>query len=256
MEIGRWCPPAGSSSSYFSSCSISPSLRHRLVEFLLHATSQLQCRPIVKYTALTFFVDRFLPSLCRKAPSLEEKDGGSWLLRPVRESNLQLFSLASIWISNKIHDSSPFSVKSLKALGDKLITDQHFTTKDFVEAELVFMEVSGYDIGASSIAFIFLEDLLIQFRTLSKLGEHVSLDASIDILDLLYETEETSMLFTSPCLLASAVLIAAYVICVPKQCWEFPLIPWVKFVTNYSEEEIAKTVAAILVHVLKPEKEK
>ncbi|KAG6467210.1 hypothetical protein ZIOFF_074981 [Zingiber officinale] len=116
---------------------------------------------VCEYLSLVLF-GLYFPR--RKAPSLEEKDGGSWLLRPVRESNLQLFSLASIWISNKIHDRSPLSVKSLKALGDKLIIDQHFTTKDFVEAELVFMEVSGYDIGASNIAFNFLEDLLIQFR--------------------------------------------------------------------------------------------
>lgn len=84
----------------------------------------------------------------------------SWLLRPLRESNLQLFSLVSIWISSKvgnhnllimgfhcwrrlyvshisclqIHDSQPLSVKSLKLLGDKMIKEQHFTTRDFLEA--------------------------------------------------------------------------------------------------------------------------
>lgn len=55
------------------------------------------------YLLLVLF-DLYFP--CRKAPSLEEKDGGSWLLRPVRESNLQLFSLASIWISNKVRYNS------------------------------------------------------------------------------------------------------------------------------------------------------
>lgn len=86
-----------------SLATIPSTLRHRLLEFLLHASSvkapfqfmpsfattrkpslvfplwslisvpsfskkkkkQLQCPPIVKYTALSFFADRFLPSLCR-----------------------------------------------------------------------------------------------------------------------------------------------------------------------------------------------
>lgn len=29
-------------------------------------------------------------------------DMGNWLLQPLRESNLQLFALVSLWISNKV----------------------------------------------------------------------------------------------------------------------------------------------------------
>ncbi|KAG1366342.1 hypothetical protein COCNU_13G001320 [Cocos nucifera] len=63
--------------------------------------------------------------------------------------------------ASSLHDSRPLSMKSIKALGDNLITDQHFMTRDYAEA------VFGFDIGASNIAFVFLEDLLIQFRKLA-----------------------------------------------------------------------------------------
>lgn len=33
-----------------------------------------------------------------------------------------------------MHDSRPVSVKSFKSLGDKIIEDEHFTTRDFLEA--------------------------------------------------------------------------------------------------------------------------
>lgn len=144
--------------------------------------------------------------------------------------------IAELLIS-QIHDSKPLSVRSLKALSDKLISDQHFTSRDFSDAvylylfwhliilnfsewssinicfllylqELVFLEVldtasfllilltenmhiyyvvsclklqlrfgfqyiyvilqvMGYDIGTSKIAFLFLEDLFIQLRFFS-----------------------------------------------------------------------------------------
>ncbi|XP_072989921.1 cyclin-J18-like isoform X2 [Typha latifolia] len=232
-----------------SSVSLTPSLRHQLLEFLLHASLQLQLRPIVKYTALAFFADRFFPSFQKRECRLAD----SWLLRPMRASNLQLFALVSIWISSKIHDSGPLSVKSLKSLGDKLISDQHFTSRDFVQAELIFMEVLAYDIGASSIPFVYLEDLYIQFRELSKMADLMNFDVCMEVMDLLYETEETSVLFNSPCSLAASTLITAYVISVPKQRWEFPILPWVKFVTSYDEEEIGEIVVNILMHVLQPE---
>uniref|UniRef100_A0A0A9DEB6 Uncharacterized protein n=1 Tax=Arundo donax TaxID=35708 RepID=A0A0A9DEB6_ARUDO len=88
----------------------------------------------------------------------------SWLLEPLRDSNLELFALVAVWIASKIHDARLLSVKSLKALGDRIIADQHFTCRDFAVAELVFMEVVEYNIGSSSIVFIYLEELLIHFR--------------------------------------------------------------------------------------------
>ncbi|PWA79131.1 hypothetical protein CTI12_AA207820 [Artemisia annua] len=45
-------------------------------------------------------------------------------------------------------------------------------------------------------------------------------------MDLLYEKEETSTLYSSPHSLAASILVASYVISVPKQRWEFPLLPW------------------------------
>ncbi|KAG0471244.1 hypothetical protein HPP92_015790 [Vanilla planifolia] len=121
-------------------------LRRRLLEFLLHSSQKLIVRPIVKYTALSFFADRFFRSISRMRKAELFNDDGCWLLNPLTESNLQLFALVSIWISSKLHDSRPLSVKSLKSLGDVLITDQCFTTRDFAEAERVFMEVQSSDV--------------------------------------------------------------------------------------------------------------
>ncbi|KAJ6812037.1 cyclin-J18-like [Iris pallida] len=135
-------------------------LRHDLLEFHFHSSHQLQVPPVVKYTALFLFAERFLPILKRSGSGNKH-----WLVKPPRESNLQLFVLISIWVSSKvIHGSRPLSVKSLKSLGDRIIGDQHFTTRDFAEAELVFMEVLRFEIGASNICFVFLEDLLTHFR--------------------------------------------------------------------------------------------
>ncbi|XVF85543.1 hypothetical protein PTKIN_Ptkin17bG0125600 [Pterospermum kingtungense] len=174
------------------------SLRKRSVEFLIQSSLQLQASPLVKYTALSLFADRFLPSLT--ASIKQGNETGSWLLRSMEESNLQLFSLISIWISSKIHDSRAIPVKCLKSLGDKFIRDQHFTTRDFVEAVLKF------DIGTSNVAFSFLEELFLQFKGVAKVGEVVSFEACMDMMDLLYEKEETSLLFSSPCSVAASIL--------------------------------------------------
>ncbi|TVU47782.1 hypothetical protein EJB05_07391, partial [Eragrostis curvula] len=231
-----------------------PSRRRHLLQFLLHASKRLDLRPIVKYSALSFFAGRFLPALPRKMGFCGARSGRSvrsWLLEPLRDSNLELFALVAVWIASKVHDLKPFSVKSLKALGDCIIADQHFTCRDFANAELVFMEVVEYNIGSSSIAFIHLEDLLLHFREISKLGDLLDLDVCMEVLDLLYETEDTSLLFNSPCSLAASTLVAAYAISVPKQTWEFPILPWVRFATSYDEEEIMKIVLMILMHVLR-----
>ncbi|KAM0835899.1 hypothetical protein ACQ4PT_062666 [Festuca glaucescens] len=98
--------------------------------------------------------------------------------------------------------------------------------------------------------------LLIFFftvREISKLGDLVNMDVCMEILDILYETEDTSWLFNFACPLAASTLVTAYVISVPKQKWEFPIIPWVQFTTSYAEEEILKIVMTILMHVIKPD---
>ncbi|CAH9095923.1 unnamed protein product [Cuscuta epithymum] len=103
--------------------------RRRVVGFIVQSTHELQVPPIVKYSALCLFTDRFYSSISRKG-----LDKVHWLLDPISESNLQLFALASIWISSKIHSSPPLSFKTLKSLGDKSISEQHFTTRDFLDA--------------------------------------------------------------------------------------------------------------------------
>ncbi|CAM0872189.1 unnamed protein product [Alopecurus aequalis] len=205
------------------------SRRSHLLQFLLHASKRLDLRPIVKYSALDFFDARFLPALPRKMGFCGARSGRavrSWLIEPLRDSNLQLFALVAVWIASKIHAMRPLSVTSLKALSDRIIADQHFTCRDFAHAEFVFMEVLDYNIGCTNIAFIHLEELLVQFREISKLGDLLSMDVCMEIMDVLYETEDTSWLFNIACPLAASILVTAYVISVPKQKWEFPILPW------------------------------
>ncbi|WCJ33679.1 cyclin J18 [Euphorbia peplus] len=222
-------------------------LRLPSLQFLIECVDLLQVTPIIKYTALSLFAQRFATSLSRYVGRLKTEN---WLLQPMRESNLQLFALISIWISSKIHDSRPLSVQRLKTLASKSIKEQHFTAGDFVDAERTFLQVLNYEIGAGNISYVFLEDLLAQFRGVAKVGELVDLEACMDIMDLLYEKEETTDLYSSPHALAASTLVASYVISVPKQRWEFPIVPWVNFATAFKEEDIVEIVRNILKHVL------
>ncbi|XP_049936120.1 cyclin-J18, partial [Nymphaea colorata] len=215
----------------------------------ISTTKHLRLSPIVKYTALSLFADRFLFSFQRL---IEENYKASWLLQPMDESNLQLFALISIWISSKMHDVSPLSVRTLKSLADVMISDQHFTARDFIEAEMVFMKVLRFEIGAANIAFFFLEELLYQFREIAKVGDSLKLSVCMDIMDLLYEDEGTSLHHYSPRSLAASILIAAYVLTIPRQPWEFPVFPWVMSMDAYQLEDIEELVRFILHHTLKP----
>ncbi|KAH1097941.1 hypothetical protein J1N35_014862 [Gossypium stocksii] len=156
--------------------------------------------------------------------------------RPTRERKVvEMYSAPSVARSSssktlsieKIHESRALSVKCLKSLGDEFIKDQHFTIRDFVEAVL------NFEIGISNVAFIFLEEFFIQFKGVAKVGGLVSFEACMDVMDLLYEKEETSLLFSAPHSLAASILVALYVVTVPKQQWEFPVLPWVKFKPQY-----------------------
>ncbi|CAA7043737.1 unnamed protein product [Microthlaspi erraticum] len=227
-------------------------LRRRLIEFLINSTTQLELPPIVKYSALSLFFDRFRPSVVR---FLQKKKAEHRLLKPLRESNLQLFVLISIWISCKMHCSRGLSVQSMKLLGDKLITEQLFTSREFLEAELIFLKVKHctlvvcclrsrssfklfttehekqvlkFEIGTLNIAYTLLEDLFIQFKEVAKAGELLNFEACMDLMDLLYEKEETSLLDHSSTSLAASILVSSYLITVPKQQCEFPILPWGK----------------------------
>ncbi|XP_075496400.1 cyclin-J18 isoform X2 [Primulina tabacum] len=192
-------------------------LRFGVIEFLIQSAQLLEVSTIVKYSALSLFVERFYPALSRFE---DDKGTKNWLLRPIRESNLQLFALVSIWLSSKIHDMTPLSVEVLKSFGDDFIKEQHYTKRDLLDAVLKF------EIGTSNIAFIMVDELLSQLKVIARVGEHVNFEVCMDVLDLLYEKEATSLLYNSPCFLAASILVVAYVISVPAQKWEFPILPW------------------------------
>ncbi|KAM3342092.1 cyclin-J18 isoform X1 [Capsicum galapagoense] len=215
----------------------------RVVEFLIQLAQDLQVSPIVKYSALSLYADRFYPSLSIT------NDVKTWLLHPLRESNLQLFALVAIWISSKIHDSPSLSVKSFKSLADNTIKEQHFTAKDFLEAELVLIQVLNYEIGTLTIPFRYFEDLVMKLSEVARVGEQLRLEACMDIMDLLYEKGKISSFNCSSIHLAASIVVAAYVITVPLQKSEFPVLLWVKFVTSCKEEDIVDTVRRILMHV-------
>ncbi|GAB2300442.1 hypothetical protein Dimus_034485 [Dionaea muscipula] len=228
---------------------ISPVVRGQAVEFLISSAADLQVRPIVKYSALSLFADRFYPSL-----SSSTRRSRHWLLiQPLRQCNLQLFALISIWISTKFHESRPLSLQSLESYADNRIKDQHFTKRDFLDAEVLLLQALNFDIGMSNTTFVFLEDLYARFREAAKAGECLSFDAAMDILDLLYEEEKVVFLLNGcPLAVAGAVLVASYAVTVPKQRSEFPLLPWLRFVTSCGEEEVLRLVEGILQHIVTP----
>nr|GMD21812.1 cyclin-J18 isoform X1 [Ipomoea batatas] len=237
--------------------------RRRVLGFLIQSAHDLHVSPIVKYSALSLFADRFYPSLSSGNPIVGEKRNGvaasrkgmdkeNWLLDPMRESNLQLFALASVWISCKIHMSPPLSVKCLKSLGDKSITEQHFTTRDFLEAELLLMQVLKFEIGVSNITYRFLEDLVIQLKDVARVGEHMNFEACMDIMDLLYEKEDTKSQFASTERLRLVALDKKYmhVFLVDTLILVFNYA--VVLVTSCKEQDIVGRVRMILRHVFEP----
>lgn len=47
---------------------------------------------------------------------------------------------------------------------------------------------------------------IFEFREVAKVGELVNFEAGMDIMDLIYEKEEASMLYTNPHSLAASIL--------------------------------------------------
>ncbi|MED6184841.1 Cyclin-J18 [Stylosanthes scabra] len=128
-----------------------------------------------------------------------------------------------------MHDSRPLSVTCLRSLANKSINEQHFTTRNFLEAEVLFMQVLNFEIGTTNIAFLFLQELWIQIKGVAKIGELINFEACMEIMDLLYEKEETSLLYNNsspPHSLAASILVVTYVMTVPQHKWEFPILQW------------------------------
>ncbi|EPS65838.1 hypothetical protein M569_08939, partial [Genlisea aurea] len=218
-------------------------MRSRAIEFLMRSAQLLDVSPVVKYSALSLFADRFCPALVRFQNGKRKLN---CLLHPIEESNLQLFVLVSLWLSSKIHDSSPLSVKTLKSLSDKFIEDQHYTTGDLAAAEMVFLQALEFEIGTLNIAYTVVERLLSQFKAVARSGEDVAFETCADIMDLLYENEATSDLYSTP------LTVVAYLISIRPQKWEFPVLPWAQFATSCRDEEIVDYVKIILKHIFRP----
>lgn len=104
--------------------------------------------------------------------------------------------------------------------------------------------------------------MYFEFRVVAKVGDLVNFEACMDVMDLLYEKEKTSTLYSSPHSLAASVLVfklyfsrsnfldisffllssffirdslcsillqvASYLVTVPRQRLEFPILPWGK----------------------------
>ncbi|KAF5948060.1 hypothetical protein HYC85_014017 [Camellia sinensis] len=102
---------------------------------------------------------------------------------------------------------------------------------------------------------------IIWLEGIATVGKLVNFDACMDIMELLYEKDQTSALYNSPKYLAASILacaftflisnlliqkcctcyVASYVITVPKQRWEFPVLPW----GNISVLEISPVTSSI-----------
>ncbi|MED6109663.1 Cyclin-J18 [Stylosanthes scabra] len=91
------------------------------------------------------------------------------------------------------------------------------------------MQVLNFEIGTTNIAFLFLQELWIQIKGVAKIGELINFEACMEIMDLLYEKEETSLLYnysSPPHCLAASILVVTYVMTVPQHKWEFPILQW------------------------------
>ncbi|XP_029130740.1 cyclin-J18 isoform X3 [Cajanus cajan] len=218
-----------------------------MVEFLIQCAQHLQVPPIVKYSALSLFADRFFPSLPPYTilNHFPLHVSSSWLIKTSRNNTLRLeisskqrcFSCSCNY--GCTDPKNPYIVAIIE-IADSFFKEQNIDT------------VLDFEIGTTNIAFLFLEDLWVQFKGVAKVGELISIEACMEIMDLLYEKEEMSVLFRSPHSIAAAILVVSYVITVPKQKWEFPVLAWVNFVTSCKEDDMIKMVTVILKHVLEP----
>lgn len=67
-------------------------------------------------------------------------------------------------------------------------------------------------------------------RGVARIGELVNFEACMDIMDLLYEKEETSVLFSSPCSLAASTLACFFyrtLLCFGNTITQFALLVFV-----------------------------
>ncbi|KAJ8770808.1 hypothetical protein K2173_021455 [Erythroxylum novogranatense] len=232
---------------------------------------ELQVIPIVKYMTLSLLFDRFYDSF-RYSRLVGVENLGHWLLKPIRESNLRLLPLYLYGFP--IDNSSPLSVKTLKSFGDKSILNDTFCSGflgsdggrmcyNYLNVEIVFCRFWILSLVFGNVAFTFLEDLSSRLKGMAKVGELVNLEAFMDIMDLLYETEDSSLLYScSLSLLASTwhvflshssvlIFLASYVITVPKQRWSFCSSDFFscEFIENFKAQYILDGVIDFLLEL-------
>eukprot|EP01018_Ginkgo_biloba_P034901 Gb_03632 [translate_table: standard] len=109
---------------------------------------------------------------------------------------------------------------------------------------------AGADLYEGNILYLFLQDLLLQFRSIARAGKYLKLSVCLDILDIMYESEDLNVTFLSADVLAAAILSVAYVLTIPKGRSEFPLLPWLKLVTNCEDKDVRVLAERILMHIL------
>ncbi|BBN14662.1 hypothetical protein MPTK1_6g13410 [Marchantia polymorpha subsp. ruderalis] len=223
--------------------------RHSLT-FLLHLSEILEVEPITKYCALLFYEDRLLPLL----RGLTEEEGrinlnsGHFRVYPLTLCNLQLLGSACFWISAKLHENEVPSAKTLKSLLRECVTGASFKRKDIIGAERLVLEAINYDITCGPTVYSLLQILLVNLRNVTILGDFITSKACEYLLDIVYDCR--SVLKTPKPIVAAAVLAVGYIVCVPLEENNFPLLHWLTKTTNAHASHIERVVSILLSYVM------
>ncbi|CAM6084310.1 unnamed protein product [Calypogeia fissa] len=155
-------------------------------------------------------------------------------LYPLQACNLQILALVSFWIASKIHETKAVSLEQLRKLASSLIADQHFTKNDFIEAEIILMKGIKFDLTTGPQIFYAMDDLLVKFRKTARVGRFVKLQTCVTIIDLLYDFDpkELNLKDISIDEISSAILAVAYVLSVPIEKCNFPLLSWLSSISG------------------------
>uniref|UniRef100_A0A7I4A8I9 Cyclin N-terminal domain-containing protein n=1 Tax=Physcomitrium patens TaxID=3218 RepID=A0A7I4A8I9_PHYPA len=109
-----------------------------------------------------------------------------------------------------LHETPPLSIRKLQNIAKKLIPDHYYTKKDFIDAEIKFLEAIDFDLKTGPLLSTYIEELLSEIRGKSKeIAKLVSLELCLAILDLLYVCEDEILLAT-PVELTGASILYTY----------------------------------------------
>nr|PNR46992.1 hypothetical protein PHYPA_014112 [Physcomitrium patens] len=167
------------------------------------------------------------------------------------ETSVQFHSLLSLWIASKLHETPPLSIRKLQNIAKKLIPDHYYTKKDFIDAEIKFLEAIDFDLKTGPLLSTYIEELLSEIRGKSKeIAKLVSLELCLAILDLLYVCEDEILLATPVELTGASILVAAYLLVVPITKSNFPILTWLHLSSNTSTGSLKECTRRILKCVL------